>query len=438
MYYSTKSHYTGHIPSELGMMTNATVLLLHTNALSGPIPSELGMMANATSLSFSLNPLTGIIPTELAFLTHMGALQLGQSELTGVIPTELGLMTDMYILDLWGAPFTGTIPSELGLLTNMQNFFLSETNLTGQIPTELGMLTAMRELAMNNAALTGQIPTELGLVTAMSSLVLHTNSFSGSIPSELGLITTLSELSLSDNTLMGRIPNELGKLESCYELDLSNNELTGVIPSELCYLGDSYGNDTKLIVFGNSNVTGIFLNETCVEVVNQPPVDWPGYFPPVNVTHDEVGINIVFDRYHNETEWRMEQGKVGECNLSSQTALGQWDLIESGVGKEHQAKEHIYVTKALLAETFYRFTLTDDFEDGLDGGWATITSGTSKTDNPDGSILWSLDVYAFTDVAVVHFWVDKEGHPVVVAEENEDNNSTHCMDDRVSSNSSSV
>ena len=82
---------TGEIPSELGDLTNLTLLSLWGNELTGEIPSELGDLTNLTHLNLAGNQLTGSIPPELGDLTNLNHLVLWDNELTGEIPSCWGV-----------------------------------------------------------------------------------------------------------------------------------------------------------------------------------------------------------------------------------------------------------------------------------------------------------------------------------------------------------
>lgn len=65
-YYSTgDNNLTGSIPSEIGMMKEATAINLSSNNLSGNIPSEIGMLSNVNAMILNDNDLAGPIPIEV-------------------------------------------------------------------------------------------------------------------------------------------------------------------------------------------------------------------------------------------------------------------------------------------------------------------------------------------------------------------------------------
>ena len=64
----SNNQLTGSIPSEIGNLTNLTLLYLYENQLTGSIPSEIGNLTNLTYLKLSSNQLTGEIPESICDL----------------------------------------------------------------------------------------------------------------------------------------------------------------------------------------------------------------------------------------------------------------------------------------------------------------------------------------------------------------------------------
>ena len=175
--------------------------------MTGSIPSELGSLSNLTVLSLWGNSLRGGIPPELGNLANLGVLDLAENQLTGSIPAELGNLTNLELLSLAENQLTGSIPAELGRLTNLTQLYLRENSLSGSIPAELGNLTNLELLSLAHNQLTGSIPAELGRLTNLTQLYLWGNSLSGGIPSELSSLTNLVELFISINSLTGCLPD---------------------------------------------------------------------------------------------------------------------------------------------------------------------------------------------------------------------------------------
>ena len=237
----------GSIPSELGSLTELTLLVLFDNQLGGQIPTELGSLSNLRALVLSDNKLTGEIPSELGTLSKLQFLNLSNNQLTGAIPTELGNLSELETLSLEYNQLNEEIPTELGGLTNLERLHLLNNQLTGEIPSELGSLSGLTHLYVDGNQLAGKIPSELGDLSNLNTLSLLNNQLSGEIPPELGRLGDLIELHLGSNLLSGEIPPELGSQSNLSSLSLWNNLLSGKIPSELgnlssltdMYLGDN-------------------------------------------------------------------------------------------------------------------------------------------------------------------------------------------------------
>ena len=228
-----ENQLSGHIPPELGNLSNLTVLNLYSNQLSGTIPSELGNLSSLEVLALSANQLTGSIPPELSNLSDLQVLALWENKLRGSIPPKLSKLSSLEVLDLSSNQLSGSIPSELSEIFGLEWLALSANQLRGSIPPELGHLTNLEWLDLSENRLSGAIPPELGHLTNLTGLHLYDNELSGVIPPELGKLINLEQLGLWDNELHGMIPAQLGKLTNLEKLYLSQNELSGTIPSEL-------------------------------------------------------------------------------------------------------------------------------------------------------------------------------------------------------------
>ena len=61
--FSDEYGYTGTIPTEFGLLTNATTVNLWNNQLEGAVPTEIGQLSNVLILFFDHNKIVGPIPT---------------------------------------------------------------------------------------------------------------------------------------------------------------------------------------------------------------------------------------------------------------------------------------------------------------------------------------------------------------------------------------
>ena len=217
------NNLSGHVPPELGNLTDLMELDLGNNQLSGEIPPELGNLTNLTYLGLYGNDLSGKIPPELANLTGLEDLHLDLNRLSGEIPTELGNLTGLESLRLWDNDLSGEIPAELGDMTNLKYLVLSGNDLTGGMPAELGDLINLEELEIDGNQLTGYIPVELGNLANLDRLWLSSNQLSSSIPSELGNLTELEELDISGNRFTDELPQTMTNLTELREFFFDEN-----------------------------------------------------------------------------------------------------------------------------------------------------------------------------------------------------------------------
>ena len=153
----------GHLPTELGLLTNVEYFDFSSNMMSGTVPTQVG---NLRAYSFDARNavfLSGTIPAELCEVTNMTRLQWGNTRVSGTLPADLGKLQNMkFDVSLAGTQMSGTLPTQLGLWTNLEN-----------------------GLNLHGAALSGAIPTELGTLKKLSGLDVGGNQLSGTLPSQL-------------------------------------------------------------------------------------------------------------------------------------------------------------------------------------------------------------------------------------------------------------
>ena len=106
-------------------------------SLTGHLCTELGLLTMLMKLDFNTDSLTGHLPSELGRLTVLTESGLGTNSLTGHLPSELGHLTMLNYLYLDINHFNGTIPSEFALLTTLSKLTLHDNNITGTVPQQL-------------------------------------------------------------------------------------------------------------------------------------------------------------------------------------------------------------------------------------------------------------------------------------------------------------
>ena len=288
---------TGHIPRELGDLSELEYLELGGNLLTGTLPPELGNLVKLVDLFLEENRLTGTIPSELGNLAALERLSLNENRFWGELPLSMSGLSKLRSFEFddnsaglcapadadfqrWLSsvedfrgdscvqPVAPPDEREMAALTaiynatggddwfDRTNWFSDEpvqfwsgisvngeghiselrlwgNNLSGEIPTQLSHLTSLERLYLSGNDLTGTIPEELGSLTGLERLYLYRNQLSGSIPAALGNLSLLRRLNLSDNQLTGLIPSEIGNLKALEQLELHRNRLSGSIPTEL-------------------------------------------------------------------------------------------------------------------------------------------------------------------------------------------------------------
>ena len=291
-----RNDLTGHIPPELGELSELESLELGGNLLTGTLPPELGELSKLEYVELGGNLLTGALPPELGKLTELEDLELDGNLLTGTLPPELGKLVNMTHFSIEGNYLTGTIPPEIGSLASLEIMVLIDNRFWGELPHSLTALSRLRWLEFDdNSGLCAPADAEfqewlssvarvrgdacvqpasqpdereIAALTAIynatdgdnwfdrtnwlsdepvqfwsgisvngeghiAELRLWGNNLSGQIPTELSHLTSLKRLYLGSNQFTGTIPAELGLLTELERLYLGRNQLTGTIPSAL-------------------------------------------------------------------------------------------------------------------------------------------------------------------------------------------------------------
>ncbi|XP_052483901.1 receptor-like protein 9a isoform X5 [Gossypium raimondii] len=101
---------------------------------SGFLSYEGNILIYMTGIDLSCNNLTGHIPPELGNLSEIYSLNLSHNKLTGVIPSSLAKLHQIESLDLSYNNLSGEIPNQLVELNSLEVFSVAYNNLSGSIP----------------------------------------------------------------------------------------------------------------------------------------------------------------------------------------------------------------------------------------------------------------------------------------------------------------
>ena len=231
---------TGHLPPELGDLTELLTLDLSGNHLTGSIPAEYGKLTNLVTLCLNDNLLAGEVPVEVFNLPNLVTLKLSGNQFTSstVALSDRDILVEFYNatdganwlsntnwlseepLGTWH----GVTTNDMGRVTDLD---LRDNQMSGVIPTELGQLKNLNRLILSYNYVTGPIPSNLGQLPSLRILWLAGNQLTGSIPAELGQLSALEDLSLQDNQLTGSIHPELGNLTSLREFEPQQKPING-------------------------------------------------------------------------------------------------------------------------------------------------------------------------------------------------------------------
>ncbi|MFQ6628088.1 hypothetical protein Gotur_006859 [Gossypium turneri] len=101
---------------------------------SGFYSYEGNILAYMTGIDLSCNNLTGHIPPELGNLSEIYSLNLSHNKLIGVIPSSFSKLHQIESLDLSYNNLSGEIPNQLVELNSLEVFSVAHNNLSGSIP----------------------------------------------------------------------------------------------------------------------------------------------------------------------------------------------------------------------------------------------------------------------------------------------------------------
>ena len=200
-----------------------------------PISEWYGITANeglVQVISLENNNLVGHLPGEIGKLTDLAGIFLGTNNLTGTIPEEFWNLKKMHILDLSQNNLTGFIPKEIENLSNLEWFKLFQNNFKGNIPEEIGHLDKLNILDFSDNKLNGNIPRSIIGLTNIETFRVYNNNLEGSIPKEFANLAKLSTLELYNNRLNGAIPTELLQCEGWRKTWYPH---ASIIPQQLGY-----------------------------------------------------------------------------------------------------------------------------------------------------------------------------------------------------------
>ncbi|RXH84042.1 hypothetical protein DVH24_026941 [Malus domestica] len=172
----TRNYINGSIPASLSRAPFRALNLLG-NRLSGSIPIDGFTML--TELVLEDNQFEGHLPQNIGKLTNLKRLLLSANNFTGTIPDSYGNLKNLTDFDMQGTSLEGPIPSIISSLKNLTELRISDLNGSSPFPNLEDMKDIeLVDLSFNN--LTGEIPQTIQRVDTLDYMDLSYNNFTGS------------------------------------------------------------------------------------------------------------------------------------------------------------------------------------------------------------------------------------------------------------------
>mmetsp|Transcript_27652 Transcript_27652/g.59054 ORF Transcript_27652/g.59054 Transcript_27652/m.59054 type:complete len:303 (+) Transcript_27652:2466-3374(+) len=178
----------GTIPSEIGQLEDALVILNGNENLSIPAPLSLCFVSG-----FDLKDDAKLCPIERNALKELHILTKGQEWTNGANWTNeyssycfwQGVTCDAAnrttVLNLTNNGLSGKLSESIRNLTSLEVLDLSDNDIKGAIPTEIGLLSHLHRLRLNHNSFVGD-KTNFGNLKSLELIQLHGNRLSGTIP----------------------------------------------------------------------------------------------------------------------------------------------------------------------------------------------------------------------------------------------------------------
>jgi hypothetical protein len=128
--YLDSNYMSGSLPGVLGHMTNLHTISMVDNRLSGTIPPFLFQELQVTLNNIDLqgNRFSGTIPSEVGLCSMLTTLLLANNLLEGTVPTEIGKLYNLQVLSAYKTNLEGSVPGEICLLRTIGSLVALEAN----------------------------------------------------------------------------------------------------------------------------------------------------------------------------------------------------------------------------------------------------------------------------------------------------------------------
>ncbi|XP_004301719.1 PREDICTED: LRR receptor-like serine/threonine-protein kinase GSO1-like [Fragaria vesca subsp. vesca] len=230
-----RANFSGHVPPQLGNLSNLHTLDLSNNEnVSSENVEWLSHLSSLRYLNMSWVNLSEAVnwPQSLSKLTSLRELKLSLCNLPDVNLSSLS-KNALETLDLQNNQFWGSLP-ELTGFSKLRELLLSSNNISGSLPESVGTLSSLEELDVSMNSMTGVITeSHLRDLSRLQSLKLSGNGFYINLSSHWDPPFQLtSSLALSSCKLGPAFPKWILKQTNITELHLSNAGISGSLPDK--------------------------------------------------------------------------------------------------------------------------------------------------------------------------------------------------------------
>ncbi|CAB4320678.1 unnamed protein product [Prunus armeniaca] len=162
--------------------------------------------------------IAGHLPVEMGLLTDAALIHLNSNRFCGIIPRSFRRLILMHEFDVSNNRFVGSFPVVVLEWPSCKYLDLRYNDFEGELPPEL-FYKEHDALFLNHNRFTSIIPDTLGHST-VSVVNFGFNNFTGCIPRSIGNMKNLNEIIFMNNQLGGCFPPEIGNLGNLQVLDV--------------------------------------------------------------------------------------------------------------------------------------------------------------------------------------------------------------------------
>ena len=170
-----------------GNMTKLLTVVFNAASIAGDIPKDivqLKSLQNFLGCVMNGEGFSGHLPDDIGNMTELRLLCLGGNKLTGRIPRSISRLKKLYYLDLRNTPglMQGDL-NDLFAIPSLTDIFVSGIQLTGKLPNTLPRRLNFLVLPGNN--ISGKFPQNIPKTHGLVILNVANNQLTGDIPGQL-------------------------------------------------------------------------------------------------------------------------------------------------------------------------------------------------------------------------------------------------------------